>query len=273
MATTWRPMALVFAFSLALYAWDARNLRGAWILDDKGTLSMNPAVQGQLPWSEVWARDFWGHDRLDSPGSHKSWRPLCSASYRLNVALAGGTHEPFWFHVTDRVLHAAVSALAVPVAARCLLATGGVGRGGVGAPGGGVGGEVRAAAVREAALVVGLLFGAHPVHVEAVANTTGRAEVLCALFYFCGFIAFASAENTAGHYRRRGGGGGSACGSDGGKGSGSAGRSVAASAGMLGCAWCAVLCKEHGATLPAVCVAWDASGRYGIPFDDEAEQR
>ena len=67
-----------------------------------------------------WARDFWGHDQLAWAESHKSWRPICTASYRLNYALAGSTGEPFWFHVVDRVLHAATSALALPVAALSL---------------------------------------------------------------------------------------------------------------------------------------------------------
>ena len=80
---------------------------------------MNPVVRGETPWDQVWARDFWGHDQLASEESHKSWRPLCTASYRLNYQLAGHSGEPFWFHVVDRFLHALTSALALPVAALC----------------------------------------------------------------------------------------------------------------------------------------------------------
>jgi len=145
------------------------------------------------------------------------------------------------------VLHAAASALALPVAALCLAPLAGPGStalaSALSADGDGTAGGDGAAgawAAREAALLVALLFAAHPVHVEAVANTTGRAEVLCALFYFAGFLAFAAA------HRGQGGGGTGGV------------RSVAACGGMLACAWCSTLCKEHGATLPLVAVAWDA---------------
>ena len=120
----WGQALLVFAFTLALYCHSRDSLNGAWILDDKGTITMNPVVKGETPWDQVWARDFWGHDQLDWAESHKSWRPICTASYRLNYQLAGSTGEPFWFHVVDRLLHAAVSALALPVAALSLASAG-----------------------------------------------------------------------------------------------------------------------------------------------------
>ena len=41
-------------------------------------------------------------------------------------------------------------------------------------------------------LMTGLLFAANPVHVEAVANSTGRAEVLCTVFFAIGFLFYAS---------------------------------------------------------------------------------
>jgi hypothetical protein len=84
----------LFFFALALYAWRTDNLHGAWILDDKGTVVMNPVVRGDVGWAEIWARDFWGHDSLASASSHKSWRPLCTATYRLNFWLGDG--QPYW---------------------------------------------------------------------------------------------------------------------------------------------------------------------------------
>lgn len=87
-------MVGLFAFALALYAWRAANLHGAWILDDKGTVTMNPTVLGTVGWHEVWRRDFWGHDAVASAVSHKSWRPLCTATYRLNYGLGNG--QPYW---------------------------------------------------------------------------------------------------------------------------------------------------------------------------------
>ena len=39
--------------------------------------------------------------------------------------------------------------------------------------------------------LVGALFAAHPVHVEAVTSIVGRAELLSALFYFSALFAYA----------------------------------------------------------------------------------
>jgi tetratricopeptide (TPR) repeat protein len=40
------------------------------------------------------------------------------------------------------------------------------------------------------ALIAGLLFAAHPIHVEAVANIVGRAELMCALGMFVAMVLF-----------------------------------------------------------------------------------
>jgi hypothetical protein len=46
-------MASLFCFAMVLYCYDWDNLNGAWILDDKGTITMNPVVLEQTPWEEV----------------------------------------------------------------------------------------------------------------------------------------------------------------------------------------------------------------------------
>jgi len=191
------------------------------------------------------------------------------------------------FHLTDRVLHAVVSALAYPVALAML------------AP------RTRASAsipwqqssgnpcvkhnrgysydsgdisVELMALVVALLFASHPIHVEAVANTTGRAEVLCTAFYFLGFLVYAtfgpgayfaasssmlSSEVTTITSKATS----EVCSAT--KEHVSAGvtdnsatapclaSSLGACAGLVVCSWASLLSKEHGATLPLLCIAWD----------------
>lgn len=85
-----------------------------------------------------------------------AWRPLTGVSYAANHALSGAA--PRGYHATNVALHALASALVAMVAALA----------GLGASG---------------ALAAGLLFAAHPVHVEVVANVSGRPESLCAVFF------------------------------------------------------------------------------------------
>lgn len=82
------------------------------------------------------------------------YRPFTALTLAANWSWGGG--DPAAFHVTNVLLHALAS-VAVFWLGRSLLGV----RGG---------------------LVAGLLFAVHPVHVEAVANVVGRAEVLAALF-------------------------------------------------------------------------------------------
>ena len=70
---------------------------------------------------------------------------------------------PFWFHLVNLLLHALATALVVLVALRWLTPP--------------------------AALVAGLVFATHAVHVEAVANVVGRAEILSALGMLAAVLA------------------------------------------------------------------------------------
>jgi hypothetical protein len=80
------------------------------------------------------------------------YRPLAIASYALDWSVG----HVGWFHGMNIVWHAGVSVLVAAL--------------------------VRRWSGDAAALVSGLLFAVHPVHVEAVANIVGRAELMAALF-------------------------------------------------------------------------------------------
>jgi len=71
---TFAAMMALFAIATILYCHDEDNLKGDWVLDDKGTISMNPIVLGTVPFDEIWQRDYWGHQYLKDENSHKSWR-------------------------------------------------------------------------------------------------------------------------------------------------------------------------------------------------------
>jgi len=109
-------MLLTTILTTILYSHSPANLHGTWMLDDRVTVKDNPLVlkHATVPWSELWKRDFWGIDDLTNANSHKSWRPLCTASYRLQhmfsdwvgESSAGEENEtdPYWFHIVDRSL-------------------------------------------------------------------------------------------------------------------------------------------------------------------------
>jgi len=259
-------MTLITLTTTVLYCHSQSNLSGQWMLDDMGTVNKNPVVANAatVPWSEVWTRDFWGQDDLALARSHKSWRPLCTASYRLQRMydnnIDGFAIDPYWFHVVDRILHGIVTALILPTAGYTLRLLSsddyiGTGRTANNSRSGGGSGWSR----RCRALWVTALFAVHPIHVEAVANTTGRAEVMCAIFYLLGFCAYARLGvglSLNSSYSSPVGAGGKQ-------------RmlvfhwkvSLISAVGvffMMLCTLASMLCKEHGVSLPIMCLIWDA---------------
>jgi hypothetical protein len=95
------------------------------------------------------------------------YRPLAIASFALD-RLLGSTA---WFHAVNLAWHAAASVAVAALARRWTDWTG--------------------------ALVAGLLFAVHPVHVEAVANVVGRAELMAALFTLLAVYAALVPERVA----------------------------------------------------------------------------
>lgn len=100
--------------------------------------------------------------------------------------------------------------------------------------------------------LAGLLFAVHPIHTEAVANVTGRAELLSALCYLLALLAYFRSSHVAGPA--------SAPVSDGPQNEGTStfGRTRWAPLGaavVLSVA--GMLCKEQGITALGVCVAYE----------------
>ncbi|KAM8822150.1 protein O-mannosyl-transferase TMTC2-like isoform 1-T1 [Synchiropus picturatus] len=153
------PELLSAAVSVALYA---NTLDAGFCYDDSRAIKTNPDLLPATPWTNILYDDFWG-TLLTHSGSHKSFRPLCTLSFRLNYAL----HHlrPWGYHLTNLLLHGLVTALFTAFA-RPLL-------------GGG-----------PWTLLAGLLFASHPVHSEAVAGVVGRADVGAALFFLLSLLCY-----------------------------------------------------------------------------------
>ncbi|XP_034719769.1 protein O-mannosyl-transferase TMTC2a [Etheostoma cragini] len=206
------------AVAVGLYL---NTLDADFCYDDSRAIKTNQDLLPETPWTNILFDDFWG-TLLTHSGSHKSYRPLCTLSFRLNYTLHA--LRPWGYHLLNVVLHGLVTALFTAFS-RPLL-------------GGGLW-----------SVLAGLLFASHPVHTEAVAGVVGRADVGAALFFLlsllcymrhCGLRRDPRGTFQAGRF---------------------GGSSVTRCWGwMLGCLWCAaasMLWKEQGVTVLAVSAVYD----------------
>lgn len=146
-----RVYAVVVAAALVVYLGALEN---RFAMDDLPLVVRNPLVQAVPGMWRAFAAPFWPADF----GGHM-YRPLAVASWALDQRVDGA----LWFHLVNLLWHAA-ACIAVAALARRF-------------------------ADDRAALVAGLLFAVHPVHVEAVANVAGRTELMAALFVMLGVYA------------------------------------------------------------------------------------
>ncbi|XP_073506457.1 protein O-mannosyl-transferase TMTC1 [Phyllobates terribilis] len=141
----------------------ARSLLGEFVHDDVWAILNNPDSRGETNLSTIFKNDFWGK-AMDDNTSHKSYRPLCILSFRVNVYWCG--LEPYYFHAVNVALHCMVSALLGYVCSTAVF-------------------EDRKQAVASA-----LLFAVHPVHTEAVAGIVGRADVMSCVLFLLAFLCY-----------------------------------------------------------------------------------
>lgn len=134
-------------------------------------IKTNQDLLPETPWINIFYDDFWG-TLLTHSGSHKSYRPLCTLSFRLNHFVGG--LEPWGYHFVNVAFHGAVTGLFTSLA-RLLL-------------GGGLW-----------SLLAGLLFASHPIHTEAVAGVVGRADEGAALFFLLSLLCYIRHCSLRGH--------------------------------------------------------------------------
>jgi len=169
----------------------APSIRNGFVADDRWVIAERPLLQHPPSLGAVLQEPYWP---VGFGGA--LWRPVVLASYALDYRLGGGPH---WFHAVN-VLWAGLAAALLTLLA-CRLADPVTG------------------------LVTGLLFAVHPVHVEAVANVVGRAELMTAAGYATALLCALGVER----------------------------RPVYLVGVALGAAF-AIGCKELAATLPAAVV-------------------
>ena len=63
------PWLWTSIISMIIYV-DPRALNGSFVYDDAGSVVKNVVVNGHVPWTEAFKRDYWGVDMKESQ-SHK----------------------------------------------------------------------------------------------------------------------------------------------------------------------------------------------------------
>jgi hypothetical protein len=121
-------------------------LWNGFAMDDLYIIVWNPLVHSADGLWRAFVTPYWPPDM-----GGKLYRPLAVASYTLD----GLVDDAPWFHAMNLLWHAG-AAVAVAALARRWAGT-------------------------TTALVAGLIFAVHPVHVEAIANVIGRAELMGAV--------------------------------------------------------------------------------------------
>ena len=140
---SWRAFVIFLVASLVYL----NSLGGAFVSDDRALILDHPYTKELRYLPAVFTA---GHYE-----GHGGYRPLTTLSFALNFQL-GGT-DPRGYHALNILLHAAISVLVYLVVIRLFRS-------------------------ENAALVTALIFAVHPIHTEAVAWISGRAELLAALF-------------------------------------------------------------------------------------------
>jgi protein O-mannosyl-transferase len=131
------------------------SLGNGFALDDGTIVQRNPAAHSIRTAVAAFDSSYWP-PRNDAG----QWRPLVILSFAADWQASGGSTA--WLHASNVAWHAAATGLLVLV----------------------LGPYVSAGA----AVAGGVLFAVHPVHVEAVANLVGRAEMMAACFLFLALL-------------------------------------------------------------------------------------
>ncbi|OUC40552.1 tetratricopeptide repeat protein [Trichinella nativa] len=133
-----------------------------FVYDDTRAIKTNMDLRPETPWKQILVDDFWGTP-LSHSGSHKSYRPLTVASFRVNFALGG--LNPFGYHLFNVLIHGMVTS-AVFVVVQSTV------------------GQL------EISSMTSVLFSVAPIHTESVAGVVGRADLLATLFCLLALMAY-----------------------------------------------------------------------------------
>jgi len=164
-------LAAALLLGTAAFLAYANTFTGEFVWDDASSVLLHKHVQDPSKFFQLFREDQHAFGR----GQGNFYRPLVSASFMLDYALskpaAGEELSPFLFHVTNAAWHAAAAILLFALLSR------------VGAP-------------RFVQVAASAVYVVHPLHTEAVAYISGRADMMSAAFMYAGL--YVSARDRAG---------------------------------------------------------------------------
>ena len=127
-----------------------------FVFDDISAVRDNKDVRQKTPIKNLLLNDFWGTPMIQER-SHKSYRPFCVLTFRINHWFNGLNASGY--HFVNVVLHTIVCVQMYFFGCRLLGSS-------------------------FMSFIASLIFALHPVHTEAVTGVVGRAELLSAIFSF-----------------------------------------------------------------------------------------
>jgi len=137
---------------LAALATFALGLGHDFVFDDVPVIAGDPRLEHPFELGPIFGAGYWA---ADASGATRLWRPLTTWSFALGRLVHGP--GPGGVLAINWLLNAACSVLVFALACRIVRR-------------------------RDVALLAGLVFAVHPVHVEVVSNGVGRGELLAAAF-------------------------------------------------------------------------------------------
>ena len=148
--------AAIVLFTFLIYS---NTLANGFIRDDNFEILGNPWIRDFSHMKPIFLSNYWAFKGQFS----NYYRPVKQVVYAVIYGIFG--IRQWGWHLANVLMHAANSVLVYEIA--CLLIGGGWG-----------------------ALAAGLVFAAHPVHVESVAWVAGTSDTVPAIFAFAAFIVF-----------------------------------------------------------------------------------
>lgn len=161
-----RPLAELAALGLALLGtllafWP--SLSGQFVYDDRILVAQNPTIRSLAGVAGSWSSAYWDFLESDVAVQLGYWRPLTAWTLFAGFLVGGG--QPWGFHVVSLALHLCAVAAVFALARRLTRDT-------------------------ACAFFAALLFGLHPVQVEAVAWISAVNDPLYGLFVILGLASF-----------------------------------------------------------------------------------